>query len=140
MGEYMNTYAITFLDHTENVVVETPGKAKYSYFKDHELSDLDFTFGYFVTRAKCTLLHRFHTSDLFTLDINGFNRMKEMRGIDFIRLGMRIEVNGKPGIIIGYNDSLNLDVCFDGSLNKCNCHPHWRMKYFDRNLIKEYGD
>jgi len=138
----MNTYAIDFSGYSGNEVAKTAGKAKYSYFLNRELSDCGFSFGYFVSRAKCKLVHKFHVQDLFTQDIKGFNRMKEHRDIEFAHLGMKVEVNGKPGVIVGSNRSLNLDVCLEGEHWRSNCHPWWRVKYFDNkgDLIKEYGD
>jgi hypothetical protein len=138
----MNTYAITFLDHTENEVAETAGKAKYQFFLNHDLSDCGFEFGGFLKSVECKLVHKFHVQDLFTQNIRDFERMKEARGIEFAHLGMRLEVNGKPGVIVGSNNSMNLDVCLDGSVDRSNCHPWWRIKYFDNygKVIREYGD
>lgn len=137
----MNTYAIEFWGHTTTEVGETPGKAKYRFFRVHEIGD-SIDFGAFVKQVKCKLVHKFKVSDLFTNDLDAFIRMRESRGIEFATLGMRVEVDGKPGVIIGSNSGMNLDVCFDGQHWKDNCHPWWRVKYFDHhgNLIKEYGD
>jgi hypothetical protein len=70
--------------------------------------------------------------------------MKRCRGIDWIRIGMKVEVAGRSGIIIGMNSSANLDVVFwDGTDHPkitSNCHPTWKIKYFDAkgNIIKEF--
>lgn len=137
----MNTYAIGLWGHTSTEVGETAGKAKYNFFRSHEIGD-SIEFGDFVKQVRCKLIHKFKVSDLFTNDWDAFVRMREYRGIEFALLGMRVEVNGKPGVIVGSNSSMNLDVCFDGQHWKENCHPWWRVKYFDNkgNLIKEYGD
>lgn len=70
--------------------------------------------------------------------------MIRLRGIDFARLGMMVEVRGDPGTIKGINNSANLDVVFANQLKrkgKQNCHPTYDIKYFDGDgkLIKEYG-
>ena len=136
-----NTYAITFNGHIYNSIGETAAKSKYELFLKEEFGDF-LSFGEFVKYAKCKLLHKFKVQDLFTKNIEGFNRMKMLRGIEFAQLGMKVEGNGKPGVIVGHNSSLNLDVCLDGQYWASNCHPWWRMKYFDNkgDLIKEYGD
>ena len=137
----MNTYAITLWDHTEHEIAATPSKAKYSFFRSHDIGD-SMDFGDFVKSESCKLVNRFYVKDLFTQNIDSFNRMKESRGIEFAHLGMKVEVNGKPGVIVGSNSGLNLDVCFNGEHWANNCHPWWRVKYFDNkgDLIKEYGD
>lgn len=61
--------------------------------------------------------------------------MKFHRGIDFAFIGMMVEVDGDIGTIAGFNGSANLDVVFANRLKygnrKSNCHPFWRVKYFD---------
>ncbi|CDX01279.1 Hypothetical protein DPCES_1392 [Desulfitobacterium hafniense] len=137
----MNTYALTFRDHTENEVAATAGKAKYSFFLGHEIGD-SMEFGDFVKSVECKLVHKFHVRDLFTENIKDFERMKSLRGIEFAHLGMKVEVNGKKGVIVGSNRSLNLDVCFEGEHWKSNCHPWYKVRYFDNHgkLIKEFMD
>lgn len=70
-----------------------------------------------------------------------FEHMKKQRGLDFLERGMAVEVDGRKGTVTGNCDS-NLAVKFDGKKHSDNCHPHWRVKYFDSKgiLIKEYGD
>jgi len=135
----MNTYGIEFNNHTENIVAETPGKAKYKFYKQNEFDDF-MEFGDCLKYVRCFLIHKFKVSDLFTHDIEMFKRMKELRGIEFAHIGMNIEVNGRKGTIVGSNSSLNLDVCFDGDSYISNCHPYYMIKYFDinGNLMKEY--
>ncbi len=57
------------------------------------------------------------------------------RGIGFANIGMMVEVDGDIGTIAGMNGSANLDVVFANQLKygkgKSNCHPFWRVKYFD---------
>ena len=68
--------------------------------------------------------------------------IKNQRGLPFVEKGMRVEVNGRRGNIKGENASGNLNIVFDGEKKNSNCHPHWRIKYFngDGSLIKEFGE
>ncbi|CAI9898904.1 TPA: hypothetical protein ACG5BG_004807 [Pseudomonas aeruginosa] len=72
--------------------------------------------------------------------------MRVQRGIEFARIGMMVEVNGERGTIKGANGSANLDVVFANVLkmgqHKHNCHPCWRVKYFDDTgeLIAHHDD
>lgn len=70
-----------------------------------------------------------------------FEYMKKQRGLDFLKRNMSVEVDGQKGIVTGECHG-NLVVRFEGDKHSCNCHPKWRVKYFnDRGeLIKEYGD
>ena len=70
-----------------------------------------------------------------------FEYMKEQRGLSFLKRNMAVEVDGRKGIVTG-DCCGNLAVRFEGDSDSKNCHPHWRVKYFDENgqLIKEYGD
>ncbi|MGQ5528592.1 hypothetical protein [Bacillus sp. CGMCC 1.60114] len=65
--------------------------------------------------------------------------MCKRRKIEFAYLGMRVEIIGKVGTIVG-NWKTNLYVVFDGDSNKYNVHPHWEIAYFDENgrVVKEY--
>lgn len=60
----------------------------------------------------------------------GFDEVCRRRGVPFAKVGMRVEVDGKPGAIVGHNYSANFDVLFDGERYPMNCHPTWRMRYF----------
>lgn len=70
--------------------------------------------------------------------------MKRLRGIDFARLGMLVEVSGDSGTIVGMNRSANLDVVFANQQKHGkrphNCHPTWEIAYFNENneIIADY--
>lgn len=70
--------------------------------------------------------------------------MTRLRGMDWVRLGMMVEVDGDLGTIKGTNSSANLDVVFANQLKygngKSNCHPTWQTRYFDAegNVIRDY--
>ncbi len=90
--------------------------------------------------------HKFRPTDLFG-DIEKFERMKELRNITFAYMGMKVIFKSisrglLKGIIVGSNDSLNLDICFDGTNFKENCHPHYNLIYLDNNekVLMEYGE
>lgn len=144
----MNTYQVWVQKHSwddewcvQEVQAETPGKAKYSYW--HYLQDglWEEPFGDVVKHLRCKLVGKFKVSDLFG-NTEQFARVIESRGIQFAYMGMRIEVDGQMGTIVGSNHSGNIDVCFDGKWYEENCHPWWETRYFDRkgNVIKDYRE
>jgi len=66
--------------------------------------------------------------------------VKEKRSMPFLKRGMRVEVNGKMGVITSGNDSLNINVRLDGEKYSGNCHPKWETRYFDKDgkVIADY--
>lgn len=72
--------------------------------------------------------------------------MTRQRGMDFVRIGMTIEVDGKRGKIVGTNMSANLDVVFDDrekhGKHAHNCHPTWETRYFNGSgeVIADYRE
>ena len=138
----MNTYEVLVNGMSPyRAVSESPAKAKYDCFI--YISDVwDITFGQFLKEVlSCRKIGAFKPSDLFG-DREQFERVKQARGIEFAYMGMRVEVCGKPGTIVGGNDSLNLNVVYDGWYHADNCHPWYRVKYFDKkgNIVAEYGE
>jgi hypothetical protein len=138
----LNTYQLEWNGFTRNIVAKTASKAKYEYWSTVINDCYDISFGGFLKRATCKLLNKFHYKDLFIQDIEDFKETLVRRGIEFAHLGMKVEVAGRPGRIVGCNASLNLDVCFEGETWKNNCHPHWRIKYFDNQdkVVAEYSN
>ncbi|MGE8063892.1 hypothetical protein [Pseudomonas sp. NPDC089569] len=63
--------------------------------------------------------------------------MNRTRGIEFARLGMQVEVDGKMGTIVGLNASANLNVQMANQLKygktARSFHPTWKVKYFDED-------
>jgi len=115
-------------------VATSPSAAKYAHYLAMEYGDsYEEMLNYFEVRLDGGPLYP--TTD-------AFRENAKYRGIPFAHCGMRVEVTGKPGTIIGHNSSANLDVLFDGENRSANCHPWWRIKYFDRagKLIVEYTD
>lgn len=72
--------------------------------------------------------------------------VKEQRGLEFVKIGMKVEhsYGGKTqvGKIVSGNSRGNLNILFEGKNNPENCHPTWAMKYFDANgnVLAEYGE
>jgi hypothetical protein len=125
-------------EHTENYIAETAGKAKYQFFK--YLSDIyDWSFGDFLKWCYCKKVGIADIHHMFG-DSETFERMKQYRDIPYAYQGMKIEVCGKPGTIVGANSSANLDVVFDGQWHENNCHPHYETVYFDRrgNIVADF--
>ncbi|GGF72193.1 hypothetical protein GCM10010912_16630 [Paenibacillus albidus] len=120
---------------------ETPGKAKYAYWEYLQDGLWEEPFSEVFRFLHCRKIGGFKVSDLFSNRVD-FERVCERRGIPFAYQGMEIEVNGQSGVIVGANNSGNLDVCFDGKWYPENCHPWWRTKYFDSagKLIQEFLD
>jgi hypothetical protein len=117
----------------QTVYAITAGKAKYSYLLDVQDCWPDVQFKDLTCRSLGTC---FSSGE-------DFKRTARKRGVEFAEIGMRVEVDGEPGVIVGKNDSANFDVLFTGPKhrgNTLNCHPNWKFKYFaaDGSLIKEF--
>ena len=57
----------------------------------------------------------------------------DYRGLPPIKKGTACDVAGRKGRVWGGNSSANLNVKFDDDGTIRNCHPHWKMKIFDKN-------
>lgn len=67
--------------------------------------------------------------------------IKKSRNMPFLKLGMRVRLEGRgDGIIVGGNDGANLDVRFGHERHISNCHPQYEMVYFssDGSIIADY--
>lgn len=118
-------------DHWEPYNATSPGQAKSMF-----LMDLDSDYNY--TDVRCRLYGPAHTSIEFI-------KNARYRNIEFAYCGMVVEVDGAKGLIIGHNDSANLDILFTEGKNKgqtLNCHPNWMMTYFNKKgeIIKEFKE
>jgi hypothetical protein len=106
-------------EHHSTINALSPGHAKSIFLYDLDLDGVAYT------DLRCLSL-----GDVFTSD--DFKRVAKYRDIPFAYCGMRVEVDGKPGVIIGHNSSANLDVLFEDKTIS-NCHPNWKVKYFDKD-------
>jgi len=133
----MNTYLIKVAGYDQPCTGfgATPAKAKYNAYMNH-FDDIytDGFPGFIGSVESVKLLHKFWVSDLFTRDIEGFNRVCTYRGIPFAKIGMEVHVGNRRGVICGANSSSNLDVCFDGDAFVSNCHPGWNMAFESQNM------
>lgn len=57
--------------------------------------------------------------------------------LGFVKLGMKVEMDGEQGTITGINHSGNFNVKFSNELKfgkkSVSCHPTYKMRYFDEN-------
>jgi hypothetical protein len=107
----------------------TAGKAKYEYLIGVRESWPDVNF----TDLTCHSIGG-------PRDTAAFRRVAEYRGLPFAHIGMKVECDGRRGVILGHTDSANFEVLFDDGARLC-CHPRWMMRYFadDGALILDTG-
>jgi hypothetical protein len=107
----------------KSIFAATRGKARYEYLRDLRDAGWDVSFKDIRVRS----------GDSIPLEkVTSFSRTAHARGLPFAHIGMRVEVEGHPGILVGSNDSGNFDVFFTGGPPEGqtgNCHPHWQMRY-----------
>lgn len=116
------------IQHTQ--IAETPGKAKYLYWNYLQDGIWEAPFGELLKSMTCKKVGVAGIEHLFGNE-EQFKRVCANRGIPFAYMGMKIEVAGKKGTIVGANDSCNLQVVMDGEWAARNCHPWWETRYFD---------
>ncbi len=121
-------------DHWESYNATSRGKAKSQYMRD--IADCVDKDAY--KHIRCRVVGQVYTSD-------DFKRMAKSRGIEFAYCGMLVKIENDHGVIVGHNDSMNLNVLmtsgrFKGRVD--NCHPHYKTTYYDRagNIIKSFQD
>lgn len=61
------------------------------------------------------------------------NEVCSYRNLPAIKKGMRCEVDGRKGVIVGGNSSANFNVKFDDNGTIRNCHPEWKMSIFNND-------
>lgn len=120
-----------------NHPAQNPSKARYAFWLDK--SECLNSYSKCFLHIKVRSLGKIKPEHFYNLNYD-FERMAEHRGIQFAYRGMRIDVEGKFGYIVGGNCSMNLDILFDGDAHMSNCHPHWKTTYYDKqgNVIKSY--
>jgi hypothetical protein len=117
-------------EHWSTINAISKGSAKSKYFRKLDADWIKYT------QIKCKVNGYPYTSEEFI-------RCTKYRNIEFAYCGMKVNVSGWNGFIVGHNNSANLDILFiDGKYSgqTLNCHPNFKIKYFDKqgNLIKEY--
>lgn len=126
-------------EHEDTIIAETHSKAKYQYYLSLQDGIWEAPFGEIIKHLKCKKIDVADVKYLFG-DKEQFERICKNRGIPFAYQGMRIEVAGTSGTIVGGNSSCNLDVVFDGKWIPSNCHPWSETRYFDYDgkVISDY--
>lgn len=119
-----------------NHIAKSPAAARYKFWMEHSdfLTPYKDCFPYIKSKS----LGKINPSHYFG-DINKFQSTAKYRRIEKAYQGMKIEVCGTTGIIVGANHSGNLDVLFpDYSIQ--NCHPHYKTVYFDNdgNIVYDF--
>lgn len=94
----------------ENIIANSYSQARYKFWYEHRdsLKPFNKAMNFIKVRSLGKLEPEYFFGDEYE-----FNRMKEHRNIPFTYMGMKVEIDGKQGIIMGSNYSFNLDVCFD---------------------------
>jgi hypothetical protein len=112
-------------EHPRIINSLTASKARYEYLR--HVRDVFPDLKYIDIRSK-------KAGGLYSS--SDFVRTASYRNVPFARCGMKVEVDGRAGVIVGHNSSANFDVLFTDGENKglvLNCHPNWMMKYFDED-------
>ena len=70
-----------------------------------------------------------------------FEKVAVSRGLPFAKIGMRVKFRDEYGFIYRHNGSANFDIFFDNGIIG-NCHPAWKMTYFDEDgkVIENHGN
>lgn len=95
----VSVYNITlFGGYSKTVYALTAGKAKYELFRIlSEVHEWDEGFkGFLKSITSCRTIRKFNPSDLFNNN-DTFENVKKCRNLDFIFLGMKVEMDGKKG-------------------------------------------
>lgn len=110
------------------ILAASPGKARYQRYLDLREAGWEVPFQAIRVRSLGARIVLSESREA------AFAHTAKSRGLSFAQIGMRVEVEGNAGVIIGTNDSANFDVLFTSGPRagqKGNCHPRWMMTYFD---------
>ena len=139
MDQSLSVYEVSIGHYSPTTIIaRSAGVAKYQKYLDvGECFDSFKSFLRSVSVRRIGPAGRCPVSDS---EAQRFEHVKEIRGIEFVRIGMRVEVDGRSGVIVGANNSANLDVIFDGQNHKGNVHPYWETVYFGDNgeVLRDY--
>ncbi|HGH7180721.1 MFS transporter [Bacillus luti] len=131
----------TIFEHWPNeeyVVAETEGKARFLYWQKFRAKFLTMPMVEFMKFVKCENEGVFDIKRMYSAE-QAFKKMQNFRNLHFAYMGMRVNVAGMWGTIVG-NWKTNLFVLFDGEIEKHNCHPFWEIAYYDDegNVVRSY--
>ncbi|MDR1981516.1 MAG: hypothetical protein LBQ39_07860 [Tannerellaceae bacterium] len=67
-----------------------------------------------------------------------FDHVRKSRGMEFLERNMRVEIDGKQGVVVGHSNS-GLTAKLDNGREVC-FHPTWKIVYFDNdgNIVADY--
>ena len=57
--------------------------------------------------------------------------LRTSRGMPWVKLGMKVVIDGKPAVVVGGDDSLV--IRYDGEKTKRRAHPFWRTQYYNHD-------
>ncbi|WP_459503051.1 MFS transporter [Bacillus sp. C1] len=119
------------------IVASNEREAKYKYFHTFRRGFFEARFEEFIKQVECENLGIFDVTPTFKEE-EQFERMRNKRKILFAYIGMKVQILGRMGTIIG-NCKSNLLVVFDGNAEIYNCDPRFEIAYFDKNgrIIKD---
>ncbi|UOX98396.1 MFS transporter [Bacillus cereus] len=122
----------------EYVVAETEGKARFLYWQKFRTKLLTMPMAEFMKFVKCENEGVFDIKRMYSTE-QVFKKMQNFRNLHFAYMGMRVNVAGMWGTIVG-NWKTNLFVLFDGEIEKHNSHPYWEIAYYDDegNVVRNY--
>ncbi|MFD0768839.1 MFS transporter [Bacillus sp. CGMCC 1.60114] len=119
------------------ITEETQENAKYEYYKQFSHRFWDMPYTQFLKFVRCENIGLVNVEQLFSNE-KSFRRMCKKRRITFAYLGMRVQVLGRMGTIIG-NHNNDLSIVFDGDTLPYSCDPRFEIAYFDKDgqIIKD---
>ncbi len=128
------------------VYAKTRSKAIYQAYRhiiDNEYTEMEYSDfikggGISIRKIGKPVLKSLYSDDEFN-----FNATLKNRNINFVFLGMKIDLTGQGvGYIVGCNSSSNLDVYFPEKDATYNCHPYHELTYYDDNgeIVKCYKE
>ncbi len=127
----LKTYAVWIDDCPSRAIIAcSPSKARYEYHRQLSECLPPYRECFGAIRSKSLGAVK---PEYFFGDSESFVNTILKRNIEFARMGMKVKVGNKEGIIVGSNSSSNLDVIFEGESHKSNCHPHWDITYLDKD-------
>ncbi|CAM4390605.1 hypothetical protein BAMA_15525 [Bacillus manliponensis] len=120
------------------LTADSEERAKQMYYQKFSEGQFEMPYQEFVKFIQCKYLEHVDITQVFSKE-KLFQKMCEQRKIPFAYMGMRVEVTGRMGTIVG-SWKKNLYVVFDGNPDKFNCNPWWEIAYFDEdgNVVRDY--